>query len=372
MKVGIDARMFGPRAGGGGLGRYVEQFVTRLPDVDTQNHFVLFTKTNIDSPLEQVPVNIHWYTFKEQLFLGRLIDRQHLDLVHFPHWNVPILLKTPFVVTIHDLILLEQPRSAVATTRNPLFYAVKYWAYKLVLWNAIHRSKQIIAVSEYTKQSILTYFPKTDPKKITVIYEGLTDLTTKSKQERKVDTRLAPTTSYLLSIGNSYPHKNLPRLIQAFEQIAPQFPDLRLILAGRKDIFFDRIDHQIQRSAVANRIDHIANPTDEDLVRLYSNATLFVFPTLSEGFGLPPLEAMQFCVPVVSSNASCLPEILGNAAAYMNPTSVEDMAQVISRLLNDPDLQAELRKNGLEQIKKFDWTNMTRQIASLYTHCVNE
>ncbi len=372
MKVGIDARMFGPSAGGGGLGRYVEQFVTRLPDVDKQNHYVLFTKTNVESSLEQVRADIHWYTFKEQLFLGRLIDKQNLDLVHFPHWNVPIFLKTPFVVTIHDLILLEQPKSAVATTRNPLFYTIKYWAYKLALWNAITRSKRIITVSEYTKQAILKYFPKIDAEKITVIYEGLTDLGIRSGHGDRAGIKPALTIPYLLSVGNSYPHKNLPRLIQAFEQIAPLFPDLRLVVAGRKDVFFDRLDQLIHASPFAHRIDHTPNPTDHDLASLYTNASLFVFPSLSEGFGLPPLEAMQFQVPVVSSNATCLPEILGDAAVYFNPESVDAMARAITDLLNNPGKQAELRKKGLEQIKRYDWNTMTRQIVSLYTHCVNE
>lgn len=374
MRIGIDARMYGPTVGGGGLGRYVEQLVNRLPSIDSSNRYVLFVKTGVDVPTSEyktIETNIHWYTFAEQLFLAPLIDREQLDLVHFPHWNVPIFLKTPYVVTIHDLILLEQPKSAHATTRNPLVYAIKHAVYKHALRRTIRRAKHIIAVSQYTKDAILKHVPKTDPAKISVVYEGLTDLNPFPERYNWAETTPAPKPPYLLSIGNSYPHKNLPRLIQAFEQLAPLFPDLRLVLAGRRDVFFDRIEEQITASPVSHRIDHIANPSDQDLAKLFTKATLYVFPSLSEGFGLPPLEAMQFNVPVVSSKTTCLPEILGDAAVYMDPTSVEDMAYVITSVLKDPLQQEDLRKKGHQCIKRYDWNHMTRSVVDVYTHCAH-
>lgn len=386
MKIGIDARMYGPNVGGGGLGRYVEQFVNKLPEVDQENRYVLFVKNKdqkheinaftasenhpeSDQRFRCIQTDIHWYTLKEQIALGPLIDKQNLDLVHFPHWNVPLNMKTPFVVTIHDLILLEQPKSARATTRNLLFYAIKYLAYKIVLRYTIARSKHIIAVSEYTRQSILKHFPKTNPNKITVVHEGLTSLPILpiSAKELSID----PPGPYLLYVGNSYPHKNLIRLTQAFEQIIPEFPKLRLILAGRTDVFFERMERFISQSPANQYIEQIVNPTDEELSILYAGATLYVFPSLSEGFGLPPLEAMQFNVPVISSNKTSLPEILGDAAHYMNPESTKEMAAAITELLKDTQRQSELRERASTQIQKYDWKRMTQKIVSIYTHCAN-
>ena len=386
MKIGIDARMYGPNVGGGGLGRYVEQLINKLPEVDQYNRYVLFVKNNeqiheitvqttsqnhqeSDQHFRCIQTDIHWYTLKEQIALGPLIDKQKLDLVHFPHWNVPLNMKTRFVVTIHDLILLEQPKSARATTRNPLFYAIKYWAYKIVIRNAIMRSKHIIAVSEYTKRSILKHFPNTDPNKITVIHEGLTSLPTPPILANELS--IAPPGPYLLYVGNSYPHKNLERLTRAFEQIVPDFPKLRLVLAGRTDVFFERMEQLIAESPANQSIEQIANPTDEELSILYAGATLYVFPSLSEGFGLPPLEAMQFNVPVISSNKTSLPEILGKAANYMNPESAEEMAIAITELLKDSQRQSTLREHARVQIQKYDWTRMTQQIVSIYTLCAH-
>ncbi len=373
MRIGIDARMYGPNVGGGGLGRYVEQLVRRLPQVDQTNRYVLFGGAGGRGPasgFEKIETDIHWYTLKEQLLLGPFIDREHLDLVHFPHWNVPLNLKTPFIVTIHDLILLEQPRSARATTRHPLVYAIKHWAYKIVLRHAIEKSRRIIAVSEYTKSAILKWFPNTNSAKISVVLEGLTDLQTLPPSlPHSLTPSLPDSNPYLLTIGNSYPHKNLPRLIHAFEKLALVFPDLRLVLAGRRDVFFNRVDELITASTARDRIDHIADPGDSDLASLYKHAALFVFPSLCEGFGLPPLEAMKFRVPVVSSGATCLPEILGDAAVYFNPESVEDMANAIENLLNDPNKQNVLRKKGFEQIKRYDWNRMTMRIVDIYNNC---
>ena len=368
MKIGIDARMFGPTVGGGGLGRYVEQLVTELQANDHKNRYVLFLKKEnihackITNPnFEKRLADIHWYTLEEQLKFGRIVDRESLDLIHFPHWNVPIALKTPFIVTIHDLILLEEPRSSKVTTRNIFVFLLKYFGYKLVLSHAIRASKKIIAVSHATADVIQRFFPTISKDKISVQYEGVTPLPSLSQSFP------VPVSPNLLYIGNAYPHKNLERLLEAFAIIRQTHPNTELILAGTESTFYKRL--------LAKSRDHVTfvpNPTDKKLTELLKQTTLFVFPSRIEGFGLPPLEAMHAGVPVAASDIPSLREILDDSAVFFPPNNPTEIARVITDILDHPTRRKELIAHGLEHIKRFSWKTMALNIASLYETCGKE
>lgn len=353
MRIGIDARMSGPNVGGGGLGRYVEQLLKELPSIDTENRYVLFKP------------DIPWYTLKEQLTLPRIIDREQLDLIHFPHWNVPMFLKTPFVVTIHDLILLNEPRSARATTRHPLVYAIKYYGFRRVLAHAIRASKKIIAVSEATKKDILKFFPYVQENKIVVIYEGVTSLPS------LLATRYSSSFLSLLYVGNCYPHKNLDTLLRAFDLLHASIPNVHLTLAGREDEFFQRLQKNAQHHLSAPFIHFEKNPTDEKLAKLYRNATAFIFPSRIEGFGLPPLEAMNVNLPVAASDIQSLHEVLGDAAIYFPSTDPTVMAEMLTKLLRDESLRKNLIQKGREQIKRYSWKKMAEETVKVYESCAN-
>lgn len=372
MKVGIDARMYGPNVGGGGLGRYVEQLVTQLQKLDHQNRFVLFLKPENDEAcriqndrFEKRVVDIHWYTMKEQLFLSKSIDQEELDLVHFPHWNVPMNIKTPFIVTIHDLILLEQPHSAKVTTRNPFLYHFKYMGFRKVIAHAVHDSRAIIAVSEYTRDSILKHFPSVDPEKITVVHEGVTHF--QPAKNKTPESGSIPPSPYFLYVGNAYPHKNLESLLHAFSFFHRLHPDVMLVLAGRKDIFYERLEKELEEIDIPkDRVRFIMSPSDEALHDLYRNATLYLFPSRIEGFGLPPLEAMQEGVPVAAARAGSLPEVLGDAALYFHPDDIEEMVRVMEQALTNTSLRSELARKGKEQIKRYSWETMAKEILAIY------
>jgi glycosyltransferase involved in cell wall biosynthesis len=297
--------------------------------------------------------------------MPKLIDQENLDLMHFPHWNIPLGVKTPFVVTIHDLILLEEPRSAKATTRHPLVYAAKYQAYKHVLKSAITRARHVIAVSEYTKSAIQNYFPEVHADKITVVHEGLTQLTAeKGKAKPTIDG------TYLLYVGNAYPHKNLESLLHAFSFFHKLHPEVKLVLAGRDDIFYQRLKQELDEIDVAEHAVHfIMNPTDAELANLYKHAKLYLFPSRSEGFGLPPLEAMSFGIPVAAARRTSLPEILGDAALYFEPDDIEEMVRIMEQVLNDKQLQKELSSKGTKQIKRYSWKTMAADIQAIYQDC---
>jgi glycosyltransferase involved in cell wall biosynthesis len=370
MHIGIDARMSGPNVGGGGLGRYVEQLLKELPGVDKKNRYVLFekrteglrTKDSKFIPQSSVLSSQHWYTISEQISLPPLIDKQHLDLVHFPHWNVPLFLKTPFVVTIHDLILLEEPKSARATTRHPVVYALKYAGFKRVLSHAIRASKKIITVSYTTKNDILKHFPDVPEKKIVVIYEGVTQLP---------NCNHCPTVPLqsLLYVGNCYPHKNLDTLLDAFDLLHKTAPEVHLIFAGRSDPFSKRLEQNAHHHSSAPFIHFEKNPNDERLCELYERATLYVFPSRSEGFGLPPLEAMSMGVPVATSDIASLREILNEAAVYFPPNDPMAIAHTIEQLLKNSVQRTQLIAIGREQIKKYSWKKMAEEIVRVYQSC---
>ena len=362
--------MYGPLVGGGGLGRYVEQLVTELQEVDHKNRYILFLKKEnfdackISNPnFEKRLANVHWYSVQEQLQMGKIIDHEQLDVVHFPHWNIPLFLKTPFIVTIHDLILLEEPTSAKVTTRSPLLFFLKYIGYKIVLGHAIASSKKIIAVSNATKASIQKFFPNIPTEKISVVYEGVTPLALSPNPSP-----LTPN-PYVLYVGNAYPHKNLERLLEAFEIVHASHPDVKLVLAGRDSVFYERLMKAGSGDPTHSLVEFVANPTDEGLAELYRGAKLYVYPSRIEGFGLPPLEAMSAGIAVAASDIPCLREILGRAAAYFNPLDTQNIANVLSYVLDSEDLQQDLIEKGHNQLNKYSWQKMARDIQPIYETC---
>lgn len=371
MKIGIDARMYGPKVGGGGLGRYVEQLVCQLQTLDRQHRYLLFLKPenfkacSITNPnFAKAKINIHWYSWREQISLAKKIDAAKLDLVHFPHWNVPLNLKTPFVVTIHDLILLEEPFSSHASTRQPLIHWLKYQSFKIVLRRALTKSQKIIAVSKYTKNSILKFFPQIPANKIEVIYEGVTKLKSPESKSSKLEAISSP---YFLYVGNAYPHKNLESLMHAFSFFNKLHPQVNLVLAGRQDSFYQGLKKELSEIGVPSQnIIFYMNPNDEELAKLYQNAALYLFPSRCEGFGLPALEAMQAGVPVAAADNSSLPEILGPAALYFAPDDLENMVAIMNKALADEQLRQILAKKGRAQAKKYSWTAMAEQIIKVY------
>jgi glycosyltransferase involved in cell wall biosynthesis len=374
MKIGIDARLYGPKVGGGGLGRYVEQLITELQKIDNKNRYLLFLKKeNFDTckitnkNFEKRLADIHWYSIKEQVQMPKIVDQENLDLMHYPHWNIPLLSKTPFVVTIHDLLLLEEPNSAKkATQLDPFRYKMKYLGYKYIVDRAVHKSKHIVAVSEFTKGSILKHF-STSPEKISVIHEGVTTRKSAPKNLPPTTHHLQP--PYFLYVGNAYPHKNLEALIHGFAFFHKLHPEVKLVLVGKQDIFWKWLEKEFDEIQIPKEsVVFWGYATEKELDSLYQNATLYVFPSRHEGFGLPPLEAMARGVPVAASRATAIPEILGDAALYFEPDDIEAMVEVMEQSLSDEKLRDQMKKKGHEQIKKYSWKHMAEETAKIYKH----
>jgi glycosyltransferase involved in cell wall biosynthesis len=391
MRIGIDARFYGPV--GKGLGRYTQEVVDNIIKITSADlsekesasfDFVIFlSPENFDeficdrSNVKKVCLAIRWYSWQEQLIMPFYIGREKLDLIHFPHFNVPLFTPVKFIVTIHDLILTRF-QTLRATTLSPFIYRLKNLAYRLVIWGAVKRARKIITVSEFTKQDLIAKF-KVAADKIVVTYEGVANLA-KGRDSlfvAKLDNQETLkqyhiTNNFLLYVGNAYPHKNLEILLRAFSHLIIKKPDLRLVLVGKEDYFYDQV-RNIARTLNLWQKENVNSPvifpgyvSDAQLEILYSEAGAYIFPSLYEGFGLPPLEAMAKACPVLSSNRTSLPEILGEAALYFDPENETEMIEKIWRILNEQDLRQALITKGLEQVKKYSWWQCAAETLQVY------
>jgi glycosyltransferase involved in cell wall biosynthesis len=369
MRVGIDARFYGSI--GKGLGRYTQKLIEYLEKIDGKNqYFIFMRKENWEeyqpkrNNFTKIMSDIPWYSLREQIFFPKILKKHRLDLVHFPHFNVPYFYKGKFVVTIHDLILFRFPTKK-ATTLSPFLYFFKRLGYRSVINQAVKRARAIIAVSNYTKKDILDNF-KIDPQKIFVTHEAaemknyLPDIS--HDEILKIYGIMKP---YILYVGNAYPHKNLERLAAAFQETVKKHPGLHLVMVGKSDYFYQRLNKFVGNNDIANII-FTGEVDDKHLNAIYRESKLYVFPSLYEGFGLPPLEAMRMDVPVISSSSSCLPEILGEAAYYFDPRGISEISDAIDKIITDINLRKKLIENGKKQVLKYSWIDLAKKTLDIY------
>jgi len=374
MLIGVDARFFGPL--GKGLGRYTQKLIENLEKIDRKNDYVVFLrKENWDlyrpkNPhFQKVLANYPWYSVTEQVAMPYKISQSKVDLMHFPHFNVPIFYGGKFVVTIHDLILLQFPTLKATTLSRPM-YSIKQAGYKFVIRQAVRRAKKVITVSKYTKKELVRYFG-IPSEKIVVTYEACNGSQQAKASSRKILKRFKITKPYLLYIGNAYPHKNLEGLIRAFKKLLKEYKlNLQLVLVGKEDYFFKRLKEEAKKLNLKSQVIFPGFVSDEELQVLYKNALLYVFPSFCEGFGLPPLEAQAQGLPVVSSNSSSLPEILEDTVEYFDPHSIDEMTKVIAKVTKDKNLQNRLKEKGLEHVKKFSWEKCARETLEVYNEAI--
>jgi len=379
MKIGIDCRMYSSRFTG--IGRYVYELTENLFRLDKQNHYVLFFNEPEFSKfmppndrVSKVLVNAPHYSLQEQIHSLRALNKAKLDLMHFTHFNAPIFYKKPSIVTIHDLTLSFYPGKKMTSKIHRL-------AYHVVIKSAIKKAKKIIAVSQNTKQDLQNIFQTSD-QKIAVIYEGVNEnfhpITQTPEGAKKIQNirqkfqlQQKP---YLLYTGVWRSHKNLPNLIHAFHILKNDYGfDGYLVITGRKDpVYAPELETKTLSLKLENDVIFTGLVEEEDLVTLYTGALAYVFPSFYEGFGLPPLEAMQCGVPVVASNTSSIPEICGKAnAVFFNPQDPQNMAEKIFEITSQKSLREKLIANGLQRVKQFSWQKMTEETLKIYNEAAH-
>jgi glycosyltransferase involved in cell wall biosynthesis len=382
LRIAIDCRFWGTK--NTGLGRYTQNLVENLLKIDKKNDYILLVdpKNNLtigqSSPggnaedpwqsrdnLTIAPVNVSHYSLKEQLLLPKILKKVHPDLVHFPHFNVPIFCHYPFVVTIHDLIK-HYFQGTETTTRQALIYYFKYWGYKQVFFQAVTKAKKIIVPSQFVKKQILKFY-SLPADKIQVVYEGVS---------MKQTYNLQPTTynlkNYFLYVGNAYPHKNLDTLILAMKKLnSSSYPlhptPYTLKIVSPRDVFYSRLQGTIKRFQAEKFVKLVGHVTDERLKKLYNQALAFISPSLMEGFGLPGLEAMANACPVICSNIATFKEIYAQAVTYFNPENIDDIVDKIKRVINfSPQQRQGIVYKGKYQAAKYSWQKCSQQTLKVY------
>jgi glycosyltransferase involved in cell wall biosynthesis len=355
----IDARI--RRAS---TGRPIDRFIEYLPKYDSKNKYTILIQP--DDPIKSNAKNISFLTvpFKQfslnpsqQVIFAKQIKSLKPDLVFFTMTaQAPLAYTGPSITFTHDLTMLRYARAG----RYPeIVHKLRMIGYRRLFNQGNLRAKTIIVPSKFVKDDLSKYLPKVKDK-IEVVYESSEPvLASKSKPLRGVNK------PFIFHVGSPFPHKNVEGLVEAFSLLKLKFPNLQLVLAGKKEFYFNKIEEKIKSNKYRKDILITGFIGDEELKWLYQNAEAYVLPSLSEGFGLPGLEAMAHGCAVASSNATCLPEIYGNAAEYFDPYDVNDIASAVVKLMNDQNRKNELIKNGQTQLKKYSWEKMTKEIVAI-------
>lgn len=369
MVIGIDARMYGYAQTG--IGNYIRELIENILASDSVNEYIIFLREPefssfiVNHPrVRKIKVRSKWYTLSEQIIFPLHLRRFKIDLMHFPHFNAPILYRRKYILTIHDLTQKYFPISGI-------FSALRQKTYEIVMKHNLLKASSVICVSNYTKGDLIDNFPSFNSNKIKVIYEGLnqkfchlasTATFSALSQKHKIQK------PYLLYVGVLREHKNIIGLIKAFYLILKKYnPNLQLVITGNPDPHYPAIHKTINNLRLKNKIIQTGFIQDPiALSSLYQSAELLVLPSFREGFGFTPLEAMVCGIPVAVSNTTSLPEICGNAALYFNPYDIKDIAEKIYQLLSDQNLKQNLIQAGFEMVKHFSWKNCAAETLKIY------
>jgi glycosyltransferase involved in cell wall biosynthesis len=369
FKIGIDARMY--RRSTGGIGRYIHGLLKALSKIDNFNRYYVFLT---DDDLKEytlkannfIPIRAPYlhYSIKEQVGFLRLLNSYHLDLVHFTNFNHPIFYRKKFVLTIHDMTMTLFP--APGRQASPL----SRFFYHTVLKNGVNESKEIIVDSSNTKRDLVKIL-KSPAEKISVIHLGVDDSYQPSQDLKKIEElkkKYNIREPYILFVSQWRPHKGIDNLVKSFEILDKRFrmKDLELVITGKPNPKFPEIEESINVSSLRDRIITPGFIDENDMVPLYSNASAFVFPSVYEGFGLNPLEAMACGTVVATSDISCMPEVCGKGALYFDPNDPEDIALKTHTLLTNNVLRQKLIEQGFENVKRFSWDKMALKTLKIY------
>ncbi len=364
MRIGIDARKLHDF----GIGTYIRNLLRQLARIDRDTEFVLLCRpqdaaslTSLGGNFRPVAETASNYSIAEQLRIPIALQREGVSLFHAPHYVLPPLVRCRSVVTIHDCIHLMFPQ--YLPNRMALAYA------RTSIGMAARRATRVLTVSESSKRDILR-FVDTEPEKIDVIYNAYDERFGVEPREEdvvRVRERYQLHDEFVLYVGNVKPHKNLERLIEAFDRVRKRgLGHLKLIIIGDEISKYTSLRRAVHRHQLHNYVRFLGYLPEETLAVMYRLAGVFVFPSLYEGFGLPPLEAMASGTPVVTSNVSSLPEVAGDAAVLVDPYDPDAIAGGIEHVLTDERVRHDLRRKGLARAKQFSWEASVKRVHDIY------
>jgi glycosyltransferase involved in cell wall biosynthesis len=352
-----------------GIGRYVVNLARALIQVAPDLSLALLHDPSVASTrltlpdLPRIACPVSPFSIRQQWQVPRLLRHAGAALYHSPYYLMPYRPGVPTVFTCHDFIPLIYPEYFRASQR--LFYRLTHML-------ALQAATMTIAVSQATQADLLRYF-RVDARRIVVIPEAASAHLRPQPSAPIVAVRhkYALPENYVLYLGSNKPHKNLVRLIDAWRTVNSQFPNSnwKLVIAGHWENRYPEAKQRVTETGLEECVLFIGSVGEADLPALYSGATLFAFPSLYEGFGLPVLEAMVCGTPVISSNTSSLPEVAGEAALLVDPRNPDALAEAMSRVLQNQELRQSMREKGLERAACFSWEHTARKTLVVYEHC---
>ncbi len=376
LRIGIDGRAIYKAMDG--IGRYSLNLIRSLAEIDHRNEYFIIKNREIpykitDAPnFHEVPVVYRHLSLRSVFCLPLVTRRFSLDVFHAPFFVCPIWGVENVVITVHDIMALTFP--SFFSGRNVFKEKAAFLYHHLFVPLSIQKARKIISVSYSTKEALIEN-QKTKPEKICVIHEAVDDILKAKIQRKDVEAfrmrrKLPP--EYLLYIGNMKPYKNFKLIILALEILRKsESLEQRLVIAGKKDRFFSLIYDDLKRRNLLDNVIFLDYVGDDELPLLFASASLFLFPSLCEGFGLPPLEAMAHGIPTIVSNTSSLPEVVGDGALLVHPRDPQDLAAAILSLTTDMGLRDKLSQKGVERSKAFSWQMAARQTLSIYEEVCN-
>lgn len=379
MRIGIDAR-FLTHPQHGGFKTYTENLITALAEVDSENEYVLYLDRQ-PSPQDRLPDQINFrhcvvsgtvplfsFLWREQVALARRVGKDRIDVFHSPCLTAPMHLPCPLVITVHDMIWAS-PEYFTGNNSWSLKRRLLDWYDYLVPKYAIREASAIITVSHASKKSIVELLGL-QPEKVVVTYEAAgKDFRKISGQEHveAVRKKYHLPSGYILALGAADPRKNIKTLIQAYGLLPETLREkYQLVIVWTHPFLANEISRQVDEMGLAHNVQFLRRIPNDDLVVLYNMASLFVFPSLYEGFGLPPLEAMACGVPVVAADNSSIPEIVGDAALLFNAQDVNGMSAVMHQVLTNESVKLRLQKDGLKRSEQFSWDKCGRETIAVY------
>ncbi len=390
MKIALDIR----RVTDFGVGTYIRNIVRALAAIDCQNQYFLLGPAERfhefdfathasaccgDTATRDLPSNFFPIPFayeeesaRSYIELDRVLRRTGCDVLHVPHlfWY-PRRSPCPYVVTVHDLLAFFRPESNGS--------GVKRLLHNFFTRRGLDKAARILAVSKFTRNEIVRIYG-VPAEKISVIYNAIDERFQRGHagpaDRDMMIHRFQVTYPFLLYAGNIKPHKNVNRIIEAFSALKPElekdgsFPDLKLVIIGDELSKHPDLRRSVIRGAVQNDVRFLGFVPIDVLRVFYDLAKVFIFPSLYEGFGLPPLEAMAHGTPVVTSNVTSLPEVVGSAAVLVNPENSFEIMRAVHRVLVDQPLRDQLKERGYQQAKVFSWEEAARRTLGIYREVV--
>ncbi len=355
-KIVIDARITGSSTG-----VYSENLLNHLQKIDSKNqYFVLLRDLTSWKPTAKNFTAIHApvkdYTFAEQISLAKTLHALKPDLVHFCMPNQPLLYFGKRVTTVHDLTLIKFENIDM----NPAIYRIRKAIFNLLVRNVIWRSHAVVTPTEYVRNDVLEFSGRQHADKVFTTLEAGDPLA-----GRPVAISDLKNKKFVFFIGNAFPYKNLKRIVDAYKQVQSNHPELHLVFAGKKEFFYEDLERYVDKQDVEN-VHFLGFVSEGEKRWLFQNAQAYVVASLSEGFHIPALEAMYEGCPVISSNATCLPEVCASAAVYFDPLSTSGLEKAIKSVLEDKKLRNKVVEAGYGRVKEFSWKRMAQETLDVY------